>query len=184
MTRKERYNAIFEWFALNRPVAQSELHYENPFQLLVAVILSAQCTDKRVNLVTARLFPLYPDAFAMAKLTPEDLKNETRYVMLRQNTGRGAENTPEMRSLFGEISDRVVFMPSLSAIFTKLQSGEGFAVLGDWIMLPPRIHACENTVGFPELYFDLGMAWNEKRRGAAADAVIRCIAEAFQREAQ
>lgn len=66
MTRKERYNAIFEWFAQNQPVAQSELHYENPFQLLVAVILSAQCTDKRVNLVTPALFGRFPSADKLA----------------------------------------------------------------------------------------------------------------------
>ena len=65
MTRKERYEGIVGWFAENRPVAQSELHYQNPFQLLVAVILSAQCTDKRVNLVTPALFERFP--------TPQDL---------------------------------------------------------------------------------------------------------------
>ena len=66
MKRSERYNAIFEWFAQNQPVAQSELHYENPFQLLVAVILSAQCTDKRVNLVTPALFGRFPSAEELA----------------------------------------------------------------------------------------------------------------------
>ena len=66
MKRSERYNAIFEWFAQNQPVAQSELHYENPFQLLVAVILSAQCTDKRVNLVTPALFGRFPSASELA----------------------------------------------------------------------------------------------------------------------
>ena len=56
------------------PEAKPELHFANPFETLIATILSAQCTDKRVNMVTARLFPLYPDAFAMAKLTPEELE--------------------------------------------------------------------------------------------------------------
>ena len=56
------------------PEAKPELHFRNPFETLIATILSAQCTDKRVNLVTARLFPQYPDAFAMAKLTPEELE--------------------------------------------------------------------------------------------------------------
>ena len=66
MKRSERYNAIFEWFALNQPAVRSELHYENPFQLLVAVILSAQCTDKRVNLVTPALFGRFPSAEELA----------------------------------------------------------------------------------------------------------------------
>ena len=65
MTRRERFAAIVGWFEENRPVAESELRYENPFQLLVAVILSAQCTDRRVNLVTPPLFDRFP--------TPADL---------------------------------------------------------------------------------------------------------------
>ena len=66
LSPKQRYNAIIGWFAENRPVAQSELHYANPFQLLVAVILSAQCTDKRVNLVTPALFQRFPTPDALA----------------------------------------------------------------------------------------------------------------------
>lgn len=56
------------------PEAAAELHFSNPFETLIATILSAQCTDKRVNLVTSKLFPAYPDAFAMSKLTPEELE--------------------------------------------------------------------------------------------------------------
>ena len=66
MTTKARFEHILAWFAENMPVAESELHYDNPFQLLVAVMLSAQCTDKRVNQVTPALFARYPDAEAMA----------------------------------------------------------------------------------------------------------------------
>ncbi len=66
MTRKERYNSIIGWFAQNQPVAESELHFQNPYQLLVAVILSAQCTDKRVNLVTPALFEAFPTPDALA----------------------------------------------------------------------------------------------------------------------
>ena len=56
------------------PDARAELHFSNPFETLVATILSAQCTDARVNQVTEKLFPLYPDAFAMAKLEPHELE--------------------------------------------------------------------------------------------------------------
>ena len=56
------------------PEAKAELHFSNPFETLIATILSAQCTDKRVNQVTEKLFPLYPDAKAMARLTPEELE--------------------------------------------------------------------------------------------------------------
>lgn len=70
MTIKERYNHIIAWFGEHVPVAETELHHENPFQLLVAVILSAQCTDKRVNLITPALFNDYPTAEQMAEASP------------------------------------------------------------------------------------------------------------------
>ncbi len=73
MTRKERYNAIFGWFSENRPVAVSELHYTNPFQLLIAVILSAQCTDRRVNLVTPPLFQRFPTPESLASASFEEV---------------------------------------------------------------------------------------------------------------
>lgn len=73
MTTKQRFEHILEWFAANMPVAESELHYDNPFQLLVAVILSAQCTDKRVNLVTPALFEVYPTPEAMAKASAAEV---------------------------------------------------------------------------------------------------------------
>lgn len=71
MTKKERYAAVIKWFEENMPVAETELHYENPFQLLVAVILSAQCTDKRVNMVTPRLFEAFPTPEVMAVSSSE-----------------------------------------------------------------------------------------------------------------
>lgn len=73
MTQKERYARLIAYFEVARPTAETELHYNDPFQLLVAVILSAQCTDKRVNMTTPALFAAYPDADAMAKATPEEI---------------------------------------------------------------------------------------------------------------
>lgn len=73
MTADERYKAVVERFRQEMPAPQTELHYSNPYQLLVAVILSAQCTDKRVNLVTPALFEAYPDAEALAEATPDDI---------------------------------------------------------------------------------------------------------------
>lgn len=73
MRQKERYNKILSWFSENMPVAESELNYTNPFELLVAVVLSAQCTDKRVNQVTPNLFQAYPTAEKMAQASLEDI---------------------------------------------------------------------------------------------------------------
>jgi len=71
MTSKQLYREVAAYFKQAMPEAKTELHYDNPFQLLVAVILSAQCTDKRINQVTPRLFEDYPTAEAMALATPE-----------------------------------------------------------------------------------------------------------------
>ena len=73
MTIKQRYEGIIAYFQQAMPVAESELTYSNPFELLVAVILSAQCTDKRVNLTTPALFAAYPTVEAMAKATAEEI---------------------------------------------------------------------------------------------------------------
>jgi len=70
---KGNYQQIFDWFRVNNPNVKTELRYKTDFQLLVAVILSAQCTDKRVNMVTPALFEKYPDASAMSKATPQDV---------------------------------------------------------------------------------------------------------------
>lgn len=77
MTTRQRFEYILAWFAENMPVAESELHYRNPYELLVAVMLSAQCTDKRVNMVTPALFEAYPSAEALANASVEDV---LRYV--------------------------------------------------------------------------------------------------------
>jgi endonuclease-3 len=73
MTRKERYEGIIGWFSENVPVAQTELHYDNPYQLLVATILSAQCTDKRVNVTTPALFDRFPTPEYLARASAEEI---------------------------------------------------------------------------------------------------------------
>ena len=80
MTTKVRFEHILAWFAENMPVAESELHYNNPFQLLVAVMLSAQCTDKRVNQVTPELFAHYPDARTMAEAEEAEIYEYVKSV--------------------------------------------------------------------------------------------------------
>ena len=80
MTRKERYEVVLAWFEEHMPVAETELHYSTPFELLVAVILSAQCTDKRVNMITPRLFKQYPTAEIMARAEVEDIFELIRSV--------------------------------------------------------------------------------------------------------
>jgi endonuclease-3 len=73
MKLKERYRKTIEYFLRTSPEPETELEYTDPFELLVAVILSAQCTDKRVNMITPALMEAYPDAASMAKATPTEV---------------------------------------------------------------------------------------------------------------
>ena len=88
MTVKERYARVLEWFEGAMPVAETELQYDTPFHLLVAVILSAQCTDKRVNMVTPPLFEAYPTPESMAAATPDDLFPYIRSVSYPNNKAK------------------------------------------------------------------------------------------------
>ncbi len=73
MTKKERFERVIEYFKEHMPVAETELRYKDPYQLLVAVILSAQCTDKRVNILTPAIFEKYPTVFDMKEASPEEV---------------------------------------------------------------------------------------------------------------
>lgn len=73
MKMKERYEKVIAWFQENMPVAETELDYTDPYELIVAVILSAQCTDKRVNMITPGFFRRFPDAYTLANAEPEDI---------------------------------------------------------------------------------------------------------------
>ena len=73
MRKEERYKKLIEYFSVHQPIAETELHYSNPFHLLIAVILSAQCTDKRVNLITPSLFKKYKTPESLAKASYADV---------------------------------------------------------------------------------------------------------------
>lgn len=88
MTTKERYEGFIRWFSEHMPAAESELKYENPFQLLVAVILSAQCTDKRVNMTTPALFRRFPDAFSMAAGSVEEIYGLIKSISYPNNKSK------------------------------------------------------------------------------------------------
>ncbi len=73
LSTKERFRLVIDYFSKDQAVAETELHYKTPFQLLVAVILSAQCTDKRVNIITPPLFKNFPDAYSLSLATQEEI---------------------------------------------------------------------------------------------------------------
>lgn len=85
MTQKERYTRFIEWFSIHMPVAETELNYTNPYELLVAVVLSAQCTDKRVNMVTPTLFKKFPTPQAMANASVDEIFTYIKSISFPNN---------------------------------------------------------------------------------------------------
>ncbi len=96
---------MIEWFKVNMPVAESELHYTTPFELLVAVILSAQCTDKRVNMITPELFKAFPTPKKMAESSSDEIYEYIRSVSYPNNK---AKNLHKMAVALLELYDGVV----------------------------------------------------------------------------
>jgi len=80
LKKEELFRHVIDYFEATMPVAETELHYRNPFELLVAVILSAQCTDKRVNMVTPPLFKKFPDAKTMAKASVAEVRESIKSI--------------------------------------------------------------------------------------------------------
>lgn len=88
MNKKERFEKVIAWFEKNMPIAETELKYKNPFQLLVAVILSAQCTDKRVNLVTPILFKRFPDAETLGAASADEVFTYIKSISYPNNKAK------------------------------------------------------------------------------------------------
>ncbi|SEN78868.1 DNA-(apurinic or apyrimidinic site) lyase /endonuclease III [bacterium A37T11] len=88
MLKKERYQAFVAYFSAHNPDAETELHYSSPYELLVAVILSAQCTDKRINMVTPALFGRFPDAESLAAASADEIFPYIRSVSYPNNKSK------------------------------------------------------------------------------------------------
>lgn len=121
MTRKERYEFVIDWFQKNMPEAETELNYENPYQLLVAVILSAQCTDKRVNIVTPPLFEKYPDSKSLAKASFDDINELIKSVSFANNKTRHLMGMAQMleENYKGQVPDNMADLEALPGVGRK-----------------------------------------------------------------
>ena len=115
MTLKERYRLTFEYFRKNRPVVKTELVYTDPFELIVAVILSAQCTDKRVNIITPALMKRFPDARSMAEADQSDIFG---YIKSCSYPNSKAKHLSEMSKML--INEFNSIVPSEPEILQKL----------------------------------------------------------------
>lgn len=121
MTKKERYKYVIDWFQQHMPVAETELHYGNPYELLVAVILSAQCTDKRVNIVTPELFKQFPTPELLAKAEFEDIEPLIRSVTFANNKTRHLMGMAKMlvEDYDSEVPDTVEELVKLPGVGRK-----------------------------------------------------------------
>lgn len=121
MTRKERYEGVLDYFRKNVPVAGSELHFDSAYQLIVAVILSAQCTDKRVNMVTPALFGRYPSVESLAQASPEDVLDLVRSISYPNSKARHLVGMAQklMSDFGGEVPGDVDSLMTLPGVGRK-----------------------------------------------------------------
>ena len=141
MTLKQRYDGVIEWFSANMPSAESELHYENPYQLLVAVMLSAQCTDKRVNMTTPALFAAYPTPQALAAATAEEIYPYIRSISYPNNKARSLAAMARMlcTEFGGEVPSDLEALQRLPGVGRKTANVVG-AVIWHKEVMPVDTH--------------------------------------------
>ena len=121
MTIKERYEGILEYFSEAQPNPETELQHNNPFQLLVAVMLSAQCTDKRVNIVTPPLFEAYPTPQAMAAASVEDILDYVKSVSYPNSKAAHLHQMAQklVEEYNGQVPDNMKDLTSLPGVGRK-----------------------------------------------------------------
>jgi endonuclease-3 len=121
MQKKERFEKILAWFEKSMPVAETELQYSNPYELLVAVILSAQCTDKRVNMVTPSLFKAYPKPEILAIATPEEVYEKIKSISYPNNKAKHLVGMAKMlvNDFNGKVPDKVEDLQKLPGVGRK-----------------------------------------------------------------
>lgn len=121
MTKKQRYDAILQWFEQNMPIAESELVFHNEYELLVAVMLSAQCTDKRVNMVTPKLFEQYPTPQTLAQASEEDIFQIIRSISYPNAKAKHLKGMAEklIRDYQGQVPNTVEALQTLPGVGRK-----------------------------------------------------------------
>lgn len=121
MTKKERFQKFIEWFQVNMPEAETELEYSDPYELLVAVILSAQCTDKRVNMLTPAIFAKYPKAESMAQAPVEDIFELIKSCSYPNNKAKHLKGMAEalVNTFGGVVPDTVEELQKLPGVGRK-----------------------------------------------------------------
>jgi len=153
MTQEEKNSLILAELEHLYPDAQPALHFENAYQLLVAVILSAQCTDVKVNMVTPALFAAYPDAAALAKAAPEEIEPFIRTCGIYRNKARNlAATARELVSRFGgEVPDDHDALTSLPGVGRKTANVVMSCAFGaDAIAVDTHVFRVSNRLGLAD----------------------------------
>ena len=141
MRTKDRYEAVIAYFQQAMPVAESELNYNSPFELLVAVILSAQCTDKRVNMTTPALFAAYPTAERMAEASAEDIFQYIKSISYPNNKAKHLASMARMlvEEFDGEVPSDIKELQRLPGVGRKTANVVG-AVIWQKEVMPVDTH--------------------------------------------
>lgn len=150
MTIVQRYQYVIEWFTRNMPVAETELHYSSPYELLVAVILSAQCTDKRVNMVTPTLFEAYPTVHDMAQAGSEDIYEYIKSISYPNNKARHLAGMARMLvdEFNGEVPSDVNDLQRLPGVGRKTANVMASVVWGKAAMaVDTHVFRVSNRIG-------------------------------------
>lgn len=141
MTLKDRYSGVIDWFRSNMPAVETELHYDNPYQLLVAVMLSAQCTDKRVNMTTPALFERFPNPQSMAEASAEEIYPYIRSISYPNNKARNLAAMARMLTgeFGGTVPDDIEQLQRLPGVGRKTANVVG-AVIYNKLVMPVDTH--------------------------------------------
>lgn len=121
MKIKDKYQYILDWFRTNMPVAETELTYKNPYELLVAVILSAQCTDKRVNMTTPTFFKRFPDVVSLANSSVEEIYDYIKSISYPNNKSKHLLGMAQMliNDFNGKIPETIEDLQKLPGVGRK-----------------------------------------------------------------
>lgn len=173
MKRQERYDAFIAHFSTHQPDAETELYYEDPFQLLVAVILSAQCTDKRVNMVTPALFNAFPNAKKMAEADVREIFDLIRSISYPNNKSKHLSGMAQrlMHVYHGKVPSTVEELITLPGVGRKTAN-----VIASVIFNLPAMAVDTHVF---RVAARIGLTLQAKNPKQAEEQLVRFIPEAF-----
>lgn len=173
MTRKERYDLFIQYFSEHQPEAETELYYENPYQLLVAVILSAQCTDKRVNITTPAIFKQFPTPEKLAQAEFDDVFPLIRSISYPNNKAKHLIGMAQMlvKDFDGEVPSTVEELVKMPGVGRKTAN-----VIASVIFNQPAMAVDTHVF---RVSARLGLTLNAKTPKQAEDQLMKFIPEQY-----